>query len=51
MGVPAKIIRDSTERDLESIDHVVASYLELGRLHASGCFPNIADELPNARLG
>lgn len=43
MGIPGKIVRKTTERDLEIIDHVIRSYLNLGRLHASGRFPNIAD--------
>lgn len=42
MGVPARIIREVTPRDLEAIDHVVRSYLVLGRRHAAGEFPNIA---------
>lgn len=42
MGVPGQIIRDVTDRDLEIIDHVVRSYIRLGRRHASGEFPNIA---------
>ena len=41
MGVPGKIVREATDRDLQAIDHVVQSYLELGRLHAAGRFPNI----------
>lgn len=42
MGVPGRVIRSVTERDLQMIDHVVESYLELGRLHAEGLFPNVA---------
>jgi carbonic anhydrase/acetyltransferase-like protein (isoleucine patch superfamily) len=42
MGVPATIVRDTTERDLAAIDHVVRSYISLGRRHADGEFPNIA---------
>lgn len=42
MGVPGKIIRRTTDADLQLIDHVVASYVELGRLHAAGKFPNFA---------
>jgi len=41
MGVPGKIVRKVTDRDLQAIDHVIQSYLELGRLHATGRFPNI----------
>lgn len=46
MGVPGKIVRKTTESDLAIIDHVVRSYVELGRLHAAGMFPNIANQLP-----
>lgn len=42
MGVPGVVVRRVTDRDLALIDHVVQSYVELGRLHASGAFPNIA---------
>jgi carbonic anhydrase/acetyltransferase-like protein (isoleucine patch superfamily) len=42
MGAPGKIVREVSDRDLKAIDHVVQSYLELGRLHAAGRFPNIA---------
>lgn len=42
MGVPARIVRDVSDRDLVAIDHVVQSYLTLGRRHAAGEFPNIA---------
>lgn len=41
MGVPGKIVRKTTDADLAIIDHVVDSYVELGRLHAAGIFPNI----------
>lgn len=42
MGNPARIIRDTTEQDLETIDHVVRSYIQLGQRHARGEFPNAA---------
>jgi len=41
MGMPGKIVRRTTPADLEKIDHVVQSYLRLGRAHAAGSFPNI----------
>jgi carbonic anhydrase/acetyltransferase-like protein (isoleucine patch superfamily) len=41
MGIPGKIVRKTTEKDLAIIDHVVRSYIELGRQHARGMFPNI----------
>lgn len=47
MGVPGKIIRMTSERDLATIDHVVRSYVELGRLHAAGHFPNNSCGVPN----
>jgi len=43
MGIPGKVVRGVTDRDLQIIDHVVQSYLQLGRLHAKGRFPNITD--------
>lgn len=43
MGVPGRIVRQTNESDLAIIDHVVESYVELGRLHASGMFPNIVN--------
>ena len=46
MGVPGKIVRQTTESDLAIIDHVVQSYIELGRLHASGNFQNIVGPGP-----
>lgn len=43
MGVPGRIVREVTERDLEIIDHVVSSYVRLGRLHGSGRYLNVAE--------
>lgn len=42
MGVPGKIVRRTSEADLAAIDHVVRSYLTVGRLHAAGRFANVA---------
>ena len=42
MGIPGKPIRRTTKEDLAVIDHVVSSYIDLGRKHAAGGFPNIA---------
>lgn len=42
MGLPGRVVRSVTQADLDLIDHVVQSYLELGRLHAAGRYPNIA---------
>ena len=36
MGVPAKFVRRTTQEDLEMIDHVVGSYVKLGRAHDAG---------------
>lgn len=47
MGVPGKIVRETTETDLKAIDHVVNSYLTLGRKYATGVFPNIAPHPAN----
>ncbi len=43
MGIPGKVVREVNERDLAIIDHVISSYVRLGRLHAAGRFPNIVD--------
>jgi carbonic anhydrase/acetyltransferase-like protein (isoleucine patch superfamily) len=40
MGIPGRVVRQVAERDLAMIDHVVQSYLKLGRQHAEGMFPN-----------
>jgi len=43
MGVPARIVRDTTAAEREYAKRVVASYLELARRHAAGEFPNAAE--------
>jgi len=50
MGIPGKVVRDATERDIEMIDHVVQSYRILGRQHREGQFPNICGNGPNTPL-
>lgn len=50
MGVPGKIVRNTTQRDLALIDHVVQSYVELGSRHASGRFPNIVTHSSNSAV-
>ena len=40
MGVPGKAVRRTNDDDLRLIDHVVSSYIELGRRHAAGAFPS-----------
>lgn len=42
MGVPGRIVRAVTTRDLDTIDHVVRSYIRIGRTHASGRFRHVA---------
>ena len=42
MGVPGRVVRDVTAKDLEAIDYVVQRYVELGRAHAAGRFLNRA---------
>ena len=44
MGVPAKVVREVTQKDLDMIDHVVNAYQDAGRRHAAGQFPNIATD-------
>lgn len=39
MGMPGKIVRAVTPADIKTIEHVVRSYVELGRRHAAGEFP------------
>ena len=41
MGIPARVVRRTEAKDLAAIDHVVQSYLRLGREYAAGRFPNI----------
>jgi len=50
MGIPGKIVRHVTEKDLAAIDHVVQSYLRIGRLCASGAFPNITPHPANSHM-
>lgn len=42
IGVPGKVVRQVDNRDLSRIDEAVESYLNIGRLHTAGRFPNIA---------
>ncbi len=43
MGVPGKIVRDVTPREREYMQYVVRNYQELGRRHAAGEYPNVAE--------
>ncbi|HNQ24751.1 MAG TPA: gamma carbonic anhydrase family protein [Phycisphaerae bacterium] len=38
MGTPGRVVREVGQRDLEAIDHVVRSYLELGARYRAGEF-------------
>lgn len=40
MGVPGRVVRSTSPEDLEIIDHVIRSYIEIGQRHAAGLFPN-----------
>lgn len=42
MGVPGRVVRDTTAAERTYIQEVLASYLHLGRLHAAGTYPNRA---------
>lgn len=42
MGVPGKIVRDTTPQEREYFAEVNASYIHLGRLHSAGKYPNHA---------
>jgi len=39
MGVPGRIVRDVSKRDLDYIDFVVDNYVRLGAEHAAGRYP------------
>ncbi len=42
MGVPGRVVREVTGRDLQQIDEAIRNYIEMGRVHAAGRYPNIA---------
>lgn len=50
MGVPGRIVRETTDADLAMIDEIVARYVEVGRAHAAGHFPNMVDSDPNSKV-
>ena len=45
MGVPGKIVRDTTMQERQYAEYVVRSYVELGRLHDAGKYPNVHPSL------
>ncbi len=47
MGIPGRVIRATGDAELDLIDQIVQSYLDLGRRHAAGQFPNINVPPPN----
>ncbi len=42
MGVPGRVVRDVTAENEELMQIAVANYIQLGRLHAAGQYPNAA---------
>lgn len=44
MGFPGRVVRSVGQREQQIIDRVVASYINLGRRHAAGQFPNVAPQ-------
>lgn len=40
LGVPGRIVRDVTDRELRYIDFVLENYASLNRAHAAGEYPN-----------
>lgn len=40
MGIPGKIVRDTTEDERRYIEYVVQNYIKLGRRHDAGEYPN-----------
>ncbi len=42
MGVPGRVVRTVTDKDLETIDEVIRNYIRLGQIHTAGRYPNIA---------
>jgi len=41
MGVPARVVRDTTETERKYVAEVIEHYAELGRKHQAGMYPNI----------
>ena len=40
-GVPARVLRDTSPADLAEIERIVGAYVEIGRRHGAGEFPNV----------
>lgn len=45
MGIPAKIVRETTDDERSYHRHVVERYVQLAKKHAGGVFPNAAEKL------
>lgn len=43
MGMPGKVVRDTTEEELRYMQYVVENYVKLGRRHATGEYANAVD--------
>lgn len=43
VGIPGRILRDTTEQDRLYIQHVIESYQNLNRKHTAGEFPELRD--------
>ena len=43
MGIPARIVRETTPEERERITRTIASYLELQEAHRRGEFPNLQE--------
>jgi len=48
MGVPGRVVRETSEADRAVTAEIVARYVGLGRAHAKGAFPNIAPRNANS---
>lgn len=40
VGIPGRVLRDVSDKDREYLRHVTTRYVELGREHAAGEYPN-----------
>jgi carbonic anhydrase/acetyltransferase-like protein (isoleucine patch superfamily) len=40
IGVPARVVREVSDRDREYVEFVIGNYVRLGREHRAGAFPN-----------
>ncbi len=48
MGVPGRIVRDTTDADREYVRQVIDNYIRLASEHAAGRYPNVAGTSLNA---